>query len=218
MTSAGLMASGVNLPVACTQVLQEPFNTLSNWTNPSGQFTIITGGRTGKAARAEGDATTGVARYSIATTDQKDTITMGFIWQVGSLTGDRYMLRLESDAGATSHIFFIVFSTGMMQARRGTAFAPVLLSTPAGILTPATWNYIELKVKLHDTQGTVDIRVNEGPTSSATGLDTRNGGTKTVFDTVCLLTAGGTTFVSYFDDMYIMTGSECTFQGDHPIP
>jgi len=87
--------------------------------------------------------------------------------------------------------------------------------TVGGLYTTTTWAYVEVQARLHDTAGSVIIRINGVERLNLTGLDTRNGGTKTVFDTVHL---GWLQFAGHvYDDMYVATGADETFRGDMAI-
>lgn len=102
--------------------------------------------------------------------------------------------------GATQHIT-LYFSSGTFKLYRGTNTG-TLLATGTTSVTLGTWVYLELKVTINDTTGAYEFRLNGVSEFSATNVDTRNGGTSDVVDTVSL---GG--YNGYFDDLYICSTS-----------
>jgi hypothetical protein len=120
------------------------------------------------------------------------------------------LVVFASDAGATGHIFISSTSTGAIEVRRGSHTGTLLGSVAAidGVTSQNTWYYFEFKVKLHDTTGTVEIKRDNVTVLSLTGQDTKNAGTKTVFD--CIYTTLGTVATSGvrwgMDDVYILNG------------
>lgn len=127
------------------------------------------------------------------------------------------------DAGATAHIGISVKADGAIEIRRGAvgatpAAAGTLLATSAaGVITLNTWNHFEVHVKVDDTVGVVEVRVN-GSTSNIVAFsgDTKNAGTATTVDAVAWYNgANGNT--TYVDDVYICNGLGSfnnTFIGD----
>jgi hypothetical protein len=82
----------------------------------------------------------------------------------------------------------------------------LLGSTANGIIAPNAWHYIEVKVTLSDTVGVFTIWVDGVSVLALTGQDTKNAGTKTVFDGFALGAAfGGINF--YYDDVYVLNGA-----------
>lgn len=93
-------------------------------------------------------------------------------------------MRFWSDAGETSHVTFCATVDGAIRARRGAGNGTSIGLSASGVFPFNTWCYIEAKVTLHDTTGTVDFRIDGVSVLSLTGLDTKNAGTKAVFDSV----------------------------------
>lgn len=84
--------------------------------------------------------------------------------------------------GGTPHVgLFIIPSTNVLQIRRGTLTSSVQLGSDLP-LAPSigTWYYIKMKVKVHDSAGTVDCIINEVVQCALTGQDTRDGATGTI--------------------------------------
>ena len=94
-----------------------------------------------------------------------------------------------------------MYSTGEIAVYRGTT----LLGTTTGAgLQVGAWTYVEVKVKCHDTLGTVEVRTGGSPRLSLTDQDTK-AGTGTCHNIVRLYLNQ----YQYIDDVYICdsTGS-----------
>jgi len=213
VTSVGIMASGYQAQAAgpCTDVLREPFDNLAAWTVVATSWTIVAG-RTGAAAR--GDVGSSL-RYTIPSGSEADTITIGFAVRFSSLGASGGFVELRSDAGATIHGYIHILASG------GTGTFRILNSAGTAIVTGTTgfaaintWYYVEAQVKLHDTAGSATLRVNGAQQGTTFTGDTKNAGTKTTYDQVRLVGPGGNLDV---DDLYISTGSGCSFKGDQTV-
>lgn len=190
-------------------VLEEPFNNLTNWTQVGGSGTpAITGGRTGNGLQIPVGAA--ALAYTIPTPQQSDVITMGFAYRTTALTVSR-IVELRSDAGATLHTSLRTSTDGSLNVVRSTT---VQLATSAvGVIVPNTWYYLEFQYKLGDSpNGAATVRINNTAVITITGVDTRNAGTKSVYDQVQLQGPAGAT--TNYDDLYILSGAGETFRGD----
>jgi len=212
MTSVGVMASAVSLG-SCTAMLNESFTTLANWTATG--VTTLAAGRTGNAIQY-GNA--GDARYDFGA-NETAVITLGFAYKGTAITAQRSIFYLYSDSGSLQHNRLLWDNTGGIGQLKFTRGASTTIASSANGALPSAgvWYYIEVQAKLHDTTGFVIVRVNGTNVINATGLDTRNGGTKSVYDTL-FLSQGGNSGTTLVDDLYITAGPDCTFQGDHTIP
>jgi hypothetical protein len=86
-------------------------------------------------------------------------------------------------------------------------------------LVYGTWYYIEIKVVIHDTAGSVELRINGATVASASGVDTRNGGTGVVNGFQFGAGHGGSSqrTNANFCDLYVCDGSGAinnSFLGD----
>jgi hypothetical protein len=107
-------------------------------------------------------------------------------------------------------------SSGSLSVTRGaTTVATSSVSVLPGTLN--TWYYVEAQIKIHDTAGIANVRVNGTDVITASGLDTRPSTGSALYEQLWLATqyAGAT---HQYDDLYISTGSGCSFQGDHVVP
>lgn len=117
------------------------------------------------------------------------------------------MATFKSDNAATTHLTFRALTTGAIEVYRGTSGGTLLGTTAAGVIPNGTYAFIEIKATLHDTTGAVDIRVNGSSVLSLSSVDTKNAGTKTIFDSFTLTGAGGGGQTLYFDDIYLCNTS-----------
>lgn len=176
--------------------------------------------RTGSQALSSSNRSVWVSR-SVAAADEHDTFIVGFAYRMPSLPSseDTAIVTFSSDSATTDHVTLAVTTSGALRVFRGVSTNTQLgSSTAGGLITAGAWNYIELKAKLHDTTGTVDVKVNNANVLSLTGQDTKNGGTKTVFDSFRLGSTDGRQGVqAYHDDVYLANGAGSvnnTFIGD----
>lgn len=207
MTSVGIIASSV----VTGAVLLEPFNnfTFAPWANTGA--TIVTG-RNGTAAQTVGGS--GVhADFTIPAASESDIVTVGAAWRytdANTLTRD--IFRFNSDAGVTQHNRVSQVGAGVNVTRGATG-----LTATGNVLAVNTWAYIEAQICLHDTAGYVIVHVNGVEVTNTTALDTKNAGTKTVYDRIII---GGfaTGATCQWDDLYITVGAGAPFKGDIVVP
>ncbi len=149
-----------------------------------------------------------IATYTVNLlgTDQDDVMTAGGAWRLGPSVNTQ-LLQFVGDTGSVIHVT-IAMQTGVgagmsvIKAYRGTT-AGTLLGTSAEFVDPAVeWVYVEAKVKLSDSVGTIDVHMGNVSVLSLTGLDTKNGGTGVVFDAVNWLGGSGST-TGPVDDIYL---------------
>lgn len=117
-------------------------------------------------------------------------------------------IRFLSDSAATEHVVVRRVVGGAVAIDRGST---QLAISSAGAWTAGGWTYVEMKATLDDTSGSIAVRLN-GSTSDLLTFsgDTKNGGTKTVFDTANIVgyyegTHGG------YDDIYILNGAGASY-------
>lgn len=124
-----------------------------------------------------------------------------------------------SDAGSTQHVT-VAFdpSTGALTCWRGNNSTGTVIGTATlsgSALLTNTWGYWEVKATLSDTVGEVHVRYNQTAVLDVTGVDTKNAGTKTVFDSVSYPMGRGPN-ATFVDDFYLVTGTGApnNFLGD----
>lgn len=111
------------------------------------------------------------------------------------------LITLGSDNNATSHVYIRREVGGAISL---VVKGIVVGTSAAGVISSSTYHYFELCALLSDTVGTADFYVDgaTAPTLTFSG-DTKNGGTKTVFDSFGF--HGGS--FQHIDDIYCANGA-----------
>lgn len=153
-----------------------------------------------------------------------DTYIMGFYHFTSTLTGIADggvgSVILEIREGATKHLSFFLNPSGQIGVQRGGAGGTVLARSAGGSIQSGVGFYMEVKVKVNDTTGTVEVRLNGSttPIINLTNQDTRNAGTVGTIDSIALV---GVLNTSYFDDFVLLDTSGAApnndFIGDRTI-
>lgn len=103
-----------------------------------------------------------------------------FKWTTNDQTTDFFSIA----DGATAHVMFALSNSGQLFAYRG--HLATLLGTASGSLSSGAFNFLEFRVKVDDSAGTVDVYVNGSNVLSLTTQDTRNGGSAAQWNTMYL--------------------------------
>lgn len=149
-----------------------------------------------------------------------DEYIVGLRFTVGGYdpNGDTITNILRFGEGSTTHIGVGISSSGAIRFTRNhdqaTALADSVsdaLGEPLTLL-PGVPRYLEVRVKVHDSAGEIELRVDGVPVILKTGLDTRNGGALGQIDRITLgrvSTTGGSGFSAHAQDIVILdrTGS-----------
>lgn len=75
----------------------------------------------------------------------------------------------------------------------------LIASSSGGKITASTWQYLQIKIKWHNSTGTVDVKVGSESIISDTGLDTSSTGNEYI-NKFRLCSNGG---ITYYDDFYL---------------
>lgn len=128
------------------------------------------------------------------------TYIFGFAFRLASATALWDQPWFQFREGSTIHIDFRLDSSRRPYlTRNGTT-----LASSSSPLTVGVWYYLEVKVVVHDSAGSVELRVNGVNVASASSVDTRNGGTG-VIDTFGMVFGNSGAFQGMsFDDFYIL--------------
>lgn len=182
---------------------------LKKWTSDGswGNGTTTSQARTGSRAAVFRDTT-----KSFNSAQEHATFIVGF--GVYKAIGDGVNLFLRSDSGSTTHITITLGTDGSITVRRGNTGGTVLGTSSPSLIATNAWTYVEVKAILHDSTGSVVVKINNSTVLNLTGQDTKNGGTKTVFDGIYFNSQLNNT---YFDDIYVCNGAGSTnndFLGD----
>lgn len=175
--------------------------------------TIAASGRNGNRLQVAAATT---SKYTVPAADEHATMYVGFAVQ-GSVWSSvaQEIVGFYSDTNVTQHVNLTVVrgatNITSMQLRRGTT---VLATSSAINLPPATWAYIELKAVLHDTTGVAEVKMNGTVIATFSG-DTKNAGTKTVFDTLRITGGVATSETLSVDDLYLLNGAGSSPHNDY---
>lgn len=177
-----------------TLLLLDGCEDFSSWLiTGSGQGVVA--GRNGSGWQHTG-STSNWLSFPIQAAEQTDTVTVGWAWKSTGGGSSGPDVRLYSDNNVTEHIRITTLS-GALEVRRG---ATLIFTAPVA-WTDNTWFYVEVTVKLGDTLGTVSAKVNGATVGTPFTGDTKNAGTKTVFDYVRFM--GTNTAACTMDDIYV---------------
>ena len=137
------------------------------------------------------------------------TLIVGFALDAAAANTTDIMRFLD---GVTVHTGLYLTANNAIAAFRGSN--ATILGTSANNVVPSSgFCYIEVKTKIDDTTGTVDVKVNGASVLSLSGQDTRNGGNASVTG-ISIRGVGGTAKI---DDLYVCDTSGSTnndFLGD----
>jgi hypothetical protein len=106
--------------------------------------------------------------------------------------GLQTIFRLLDTAGSSQTFVFALMATGQLQAIGGVSVASTWVASTG------VWYYVECRVTLHDTAGSVEVRVDGTPVINSTGIDTKQSATGGY--AVCELSGAITADI---DDLYM---------------
>jgi len=147
----------------------------------------------------------------------KDTLVFGFGLRIASqqtaLNSGAQGLYLERGGTEQVHIEF-VNNSGSFEIRllRGAT----TLATTSSAFAYGVWHYFEVKVNVHTSTGSYEIRQNESTVSSGSGLNTANSGSNQADIFAMRFTSNVSTTV-LIDDIYVLDttgGVNDDFRGD----
>lgn len=146
--------------------------------------------------------------------EEDDGVTVGFGVMLNANTDTFDVLRLYEAQGTTLHI--TLQCNGGSRGWKVLRGSTVIIDILPNVLFRGTWHYMELKVKIADSGGTVELRQDGATLASFTG-DTKNAGTDGLIDRIQFVGPGaGAGF--YIDDVYMLNeqggGPDNTFLGD----
>lgn len=129
------------------------------------------------------------------------SIVLGFAFYRNTIDG-RTFVTLQ-DARGNTHLYLQAATNAFVV--KNSANTTLLTVTIASLV----WTYIEVKVTIHDTAGSVECRVNGVAAGAASGVDTRNNTGESGISRIRLGENDIGSHVYYFDDMYVLdlTGS-----------
>lgn len=125
--------------------------------------------------------------------------------QSDGASGNEYLTFFSGGVGATKQITVTRDSTGTELQIRSGSYNGSVLATTSFSQELQTWYYLELKVVINASTGSVELKIDGNVVASASGVNTDPAGSGS-FDYV-ELTGSSTYHVEYFDDWYICDGS-----------
>ena len=160
---------------------------------------INTGGRWGTSAIYNGAYGRGQLRSLQFTSC--DTYIIGLAYLSNNAAADFPIISLRE--GTITHVYvYPVKESRVFRVARGDG---TILGTATTLYGVNIWMYLELKVVVHDSAGSFELRMNGTSIVSASGVDTRNGGTG-VINEFMLFDTGGSgandNDNSWMDDLY----------------
>lgn len=184
---------------------------------------IVSWGRTLGSARTGSYRGNSVYSLLLGAGDQDDLVIVGAAFQTppsgSDVTSEFDLLMFYGDARATRHVTVTIdraggeLSPATIKVYRGDKTTGTLLGSAVITEPPAgTYVHMECKVRLHDSTGSVIVRLDEVTILTLTGADTKNGGAAGVFDGIDV----SVNYAAGIDDIYVSNeqGSVNTdFQG-----
>ena len=137
------------------------------------------------------------------------TIIVGFALNLQTNdSGTIELLSLDEGVGGTPHVSLRATtgtSTFTLSAGRGNYTE---LGSAVAAILDSIWAYVEIKAVIHDTAGSIVVKVNGVTVINVSGVDTRNGGTPKV-DAILFGNGRGnnSNYDFYIDDIYVLDDS-----------
>jgi len=183
------------------------------------EFSIVAGGTTAATRFGTGLAYTYTSNGGTAGVLKKfftasNKIIFGCAFKTVLNNDTSTVMQVWGDGGVTQHLGLRFLTTGQVVLVRGSTV--IATSVASGLVTVNTWAYWEMSATIHDTTGSVEVRINGTPVISFTG-DTKNAGTATTIDAISWHQSGVTSATPSIDDLYILNDLGSTnnnFLGD----
>ena len=192
----------------------EGFEDLSGWTlansptNPAG--------RNGNCLQLA-SATAATAEWPIPGAVQDSTYTLGVAMKitgspVAPSSGSPVIQLWDPPYNSVQHMITFA-SSGQIAVYQGAIQLGV---SATGAYPTGTWFYLEAQIFVNDATGTVTLRVNGTTVLTLTAKDTKASTTSALVGKITLNNVPGATNTQY-DDLYLMTGTGDSFQGDSRV-
>jgi hypothetical protein len=192
-------------------IFTETFRSVPSSTSFPGKWTGVTfirqtsSGRSTGNGSGYGNGASGYLERILDPTEEHATITMGMAaLRPSGATTNGSLFHLMSDTATTTHISVRRNTSGYVEVYRGNIVTLLGTSSSQVLMTDGVYEYLEIKVVLHDSAGSVDVLRDGASILSLSGIDTKNAGTKTVFDTVRFYSGWNSALIS---DLYMTNGA-----------
>lgn len=180
----------------------------------SGQAVIVAAPRTGTSSLNLADNNNAYIYRNLPVGEQHGTMILGLgFFSIGSPNDSRCTNWSFSGSGSTVIQIRYNFSTSGLDVWRGGSpgsidSATLIASSDPNVVLPGLWYWIETKVFVDDTVGTVEIRVNGTTRINFVG-DTRSGVTSVLLDQIFIgcAVAGGRNANFRVDDVVMLNGA-----------
>jgi hypothetical protein len=130
------------------------------------------------------------------------TVIVGCAIKVDSISSPTDLLRFY-DGDALYHVGVQIVNSGVIRLNRNGTTMPG--ESAPNTVAAGQWYYLEIKVTVGDTDGSYEVRVNGVTVASASGIDTRNGGTGLIERVQFRGWQASTVSVfATYDDMYVL--------------
>jgi len=164
-------------------------------------LTDIRDGRVaGKSLETTGSAT----RFQTPDLGANTTLVAGLGFRYQSLISATQFMSFYEPSNVQG-VNFRITLTGEIDCRRGTTF----LGSSSGLgFSTNTWKYVEVKVLIHASAGTVEVKVAGNTVINLSGIDTMAGSTAEL--RALRFTGAGSASLFAYDDVYILNTSGAT--------
>jgi len=124
-------------------------------------------------------------------------IYFGMRFRMDNYANARIIVQFYSPS-ATAQSCFVVTTGGVLQWRRGSS-SGTILGTGTTVLSNGVWYYIEGRLKVHDTTGIAEAKINGTSELNLTSQDTRNDASNATIDRFLVADSN----LVYLDDIYM---------------
>lgn len=159
------------------------------------------GGNVGTPGRSGSGYYVGSAEFRAVPAEKHATWIIGFAYYWDG--GPNFPVYFASEGRTVAHVEMTINAAGQLEVRRGLNGTILATSAMAAPFVPSVWRYIEMKATLSDTVGAIVVHVDEVEVINISGVDTKNGGTETTFDSYQTNRTGSS---SRYGDVYLCTG------------
>lgn len=149
--------------------------------------------------------TSGGPYYFSKTLDSQSTWATGFAAKITYLAITERAFVTFTDSNSNDQITITMGTDSVMRAYRGTD-SGTLLTTASQALTFDTWHYVEAKVVISDSAGSVEVRLNGTTVLSYSG-DTKSSDTLSTANKIRYGAPYERSAAVCFDDLYICDGT-----------
>lgn len=190
------------------------YDSFDHYTSPTHKWSSVAGSpaptivsTSGRNGTAGFDFSTAGALANKTLPGNYGTLVCGFAFRRNTTPGSTGVL-FRFQESTTVHVDLRVTPLGQLEVTR----SGTLLASGTAIIPINVFTYIELKATIHDTTGAVELRVNGATDASASGVDTRNGGTG-VLNVISIVRSNPGVTDFWIDDLYVIDDTDSGITG-----